>query len=322
MRRVETTINIHKEGRTGHNGRRYVHHSVKKMLDSAATQEGLRLGELFGYFGHSARSLSGKMKPGEQEVVMLDGKPVIMQNIPSNRTVAIALDDDGTLHHTQEILDTPSGAIVCSMLDSNAGGWSWAVTGPSNYTGDHPQVMYGFDYVAQPNFVPLARQGAMLDSAGETMIAQLGMDREVYSAMLDSWVQVSAVRRIEEANLYDVMMLDGMLFEQSQKSAQLTQDLEAAREEAKAATQQRQQVMMDALEAYPVMLTKDQRLAISSMATPDDARIFRQFLDSLSRSDLGSLPLGSKREPLSVPAHGQTPQVQGAVDFGHQIRLR
>ena len=44
MRRVETSINIHKEGRTGHNGRRYVHHSVKKMLDSAATQEGLRLG--------------------------------------------------------------------------------------------------------------------------------------------------------------------------------------------------------------------------------------------------------------------------------------
>lgn len=321
MRRVETSINIHKEGRSGHNGRRYVHHSVKKMLDSAATQEGLRLGELFGYFGHTARSLSGKMKPAEQEVVMLDGKPVIMQNVPSNRLVAISLDDDGTLHHTQEILDTPSGAIVCSMLDSNAGGWSWAVTGPSNYTGDHPQVMYGFDYVAQPNFVPLARQGAMLDSAGEAMIAELGMDRDAYVAMLDSWVQVSAARRIEEASLYDVMMLDGMLSEQRQHSAKLAQDLEASREEAKAAALQREQVMMDALEAYPVMLTKDQRRAIATMATPDDARILRQFLDSLSRSDLGSLPLG-KRDPVSVPQHGRPPVVPGAIDFGHELRLR
>ena len=69
MRRVETSININKEGRSDHNRRRYVHHSVKKMLDSAATQEGLRLGELFGYFGHTARSLSGKMKPAEQEKI-------------------------------------------------------------------------------------------------------------------------------------------------------------------------------------------------------------------------------------------------------------
>lgn len=321
MRRVETSININKEGRSGHNRRRYVHHSVKKMLDSAATQEGLRLGELFGYFGHTARSLSGKMKPAEQEVVMLDGKPVIMQNVPSNRLVAISLDDDGTLHHTQEILDTPSGAIVCSMLDSNAGGWSWAVTGPSNYTGDHPQVMYGFDYVTKPNFVPLARQGAMLDSAGEAMIAALGMDRDAYVAMLDSWVQVSAARRIEEASLYDVMMLDGMLSEQRQHSAKLAQDLEASREEAKAAALQREQVMMDALEAYPVMLTKDQRRAIATMATPDDALILRQFLDSLSRSDLGSLPLG-KRDPVSVPKHGRPPVVPGAIDFGHELRLR
>lgn len=322
MRRVDTSINIHKEGRTGHNGRRYVHHSVKRMLDSAATQEGLRLGELFGYFGHSARALSGKMKPAEQEIVMLDGKPTIMQNIPSNRLVAISLDDDGTLHHTQEILDTPTGGIVSAMLDSNAGGWSWAVTGPSNYTGDHPQIMYGFDYVAQPNFVPLDRQASMLDSVGEGLIVQLGMERGAYCAMLDSWVQVSAARRIEEASLYDVMMLDGMLAEQRQASATLRQDLDAAREEAKAARLAREQAMMDALDAYPVMLTKDQRKAICAMETPEDARIFRQFLDGLTRSDLASLPLGSQRTPQSVPMVGAVREVPGAVDFGHTTRLR
>lgn len=321
MRRVETSINLHKEGRTGHNGRRYVHHSVKRMLDSAATREGLRLGELVGYFGHTPRSLSGKMKPAEQEIVMLDGKPVIMQNVPSNRLVAISLDDDGTLHHTQEILNTASGTIVTSMLDSNAGGWSWAVTGPSNYTGDHPQVLYGFDYVAQPNFVPLSRQGAMMDSVGQAVISQLGMAESDYCAMLDSWVQVSAARRAEEASLYDVMMLDGMLAEQTSKSAQLAQDLEAAREERKQATAFREQIMLDALEAYPMMLTKEQRKAIAALATPEDAKVLRQFLDGLSRSDFSSLPLG-RRESVSVPAHTLAAEVPGAIDFNHSVRLR
>ncbi len=322
MRRVETAINIHKEGRSGHNGRRYVQHSVRAMIDSAATQEGLRLGELFGYFGHTARTLSGKMKPDEQEVVMVNGKPVVMQNVPSNRLVAISLDDDGTLHHTQEILDTPSGNLVSAMIDSNAGGWSWAVTGPRNSAGDHPQTMYGFDYVAQPNFIPLVRQGAMLDSVGEEVITRLGMDRDGYSAMLDSWAQASEARHIEEASLYDIMMLDGMLIEERNSSALLKRDLEAAREEARQAAQTRQEAMMDALENYPVMLTKEQRRAIASMATPEDALIFRQFLDSLSRSDLGSLPLGGKREPQTAAVPSQFREVPGAVDFNHSIRLK
>ena len=314
MRRVETAINIHKEGRSGHNGRRYVQHSVRAMIDSAATQEGLRLGELFGYFGHTARTLSGKMKPDEQEVVMVNGKPVVMQNVPSNRLVAISLDDDGTLHHT--------GNLVCAMIDSNAGGWSWAVTGPRNSAGDHPQTMYGFDYVAQPNFIPLVRQGAMLDSVGEEVITRLGMDRDGYSAMLDSWAQASEARHIEEASLYDIMMLDGMLIEERNSSALLKRDLEAAREEARQAAQTRQEAMMDALENYPVMLTKEQRRAIASMATPEDALIFRQFLDSLSRSDLGSLPLGGKREPQTAAVPSQFREVPGAVDFNHSIRLK
>ena len=66
MRRVETSINIHKEGRTGHNGRRYVHHSVKKMLDSAATQEGLRLGELFAAKIRQLRQRQARPEPARE----------------------------------------------------------------------------------------------------------------------------------------------------------------------------------------------------------------------------------------------------------------
>ena len=126
MRRVETSINIHKEGRTGHNGRRYVHHSVKKMLDSAATQEGLRLGELFGYFGHTARSLSGKMKPADRDRVMeefkagrldmlvattviwsLSFKPGLgIENFPSASAIALAV--------------VPSGMVTVTMSPGSA----------------------------------------------------------------------------------------------------------------------------------------------------------------------------------------------------------
>lgn len=156
----------------------------------------------------------------------------------------------------------------------------------------------------------------MLDSVGEEVITRLGMDRDGYSAMLDSWAQASEARHIEEASLYDIMMLDGMLIEERNSSALLKRDLEAAREEA------RQEAMMDALENYPVMLTKEQRRAIATMATPEDAQIFRQFLDSLSRSDLGSLPLGRKREPQTAAVPSQFREVAGAVDFNHSIRLK
>lgn len=47
------------------NGRQYVLSAVKAMLESKETQEGLRLGELFGYYGHGRRQLTGKLEVPE-----------------------------------------------------------------------------------------------------------------------------------------------------------------------------------------------------------------------------------------------------------------
>ncbi len=44
------------------------------MLESKETQEGLRLGELFGYYGHGRRQLTGKLEVPETSVIMVEGR--------------------------------------------------------------------------------------------------------------------------------------------------------------------------------------------------------------------------------------------------------
>ena len=64
------------------NGRQYVLSAVKTMLESKETQEGLRLGELFGYYGHGRRQLTGKLEVPETSVIMVEGRPVVIDNVP------------------------------------------------------------------------------------------------------------------------------------------------------------------------------------------------------------------------------------------------
>ena len=76
MRRVDDVFKIHKEGRTGGNGRRYVLHAVRQMIQSPATQEGLKLGELEGYYGHGRRHDPEQHEEGRAaiSVLRLDGR--------------------------------------------------------------------------------------------------------------------------------------------------------------------------------------------------------------------------------------------------------
>lgn len=67
------------------NGRQYVLSAVKAMLESKETQEGLRLGELFGYYGHGRRQLTGKLEVPETSVIMVEGRPVVIDNVPACR---------------------------------------------------------------------------------------------------------------------------------------------------------------------------------------------------------------------------------------------
>ncbi len=299
MRRVDDVFNIHKEGRTGGNGRRYVLHAVRQMIQSPATQEGLKLGELEGYYGHGRRQLTGKMRLPEVEVITVGGQQVVIENVPSNRTVALDVDDSGNVSHTQEVLDTAPGLIVQSMIDSWQGGWSWACEGPSTRQGDYPRAFYGFDYVKQPNYIPVSRQQAMFESVGVSNQDELirhhlranGFADEAHQPILESWGAMAQINSEIRAYEYDAMMLEGLLIEAKSHQAAMMADHEAALAEHRAATNQRKTMMLECLERLPIMLTRQQREAMARMETPEDLAVFTAMFESACRMQFGTLPL-------------------------------
>lgn len=314
---VTDEFDLKNEGRMGGNGRRYVLHAVKAMIQSKATQEGLRLGELYGYFGHGRREMADKLTLPEVEVVMVNGKPVVIENVPSNRTVAIDVDDSGIVSHSEEVLDTAPGQIVQAMIENGAGGWSWATGGSESQVRGGPayaRTYHGCDYVKQPNFVPLDRQRAMFESVGSQAsdqivmtLGQRGFDTEALQPMFESWGRLSEKAREVCNYQLDVMMMEGMLNEARGEAADLKRDLEASRAEQVKAVEERQQMILEALDSMPLMLTKKQRKALVDMNTPEDAQVFRALLESFSSTDLGTLPIGG-RQPATV---SRTPAGKG-----------
>lgn len=325
--RIDDTFNIHKEGRMGGNGRRYVLHAIKNMIKSPQTQEGLRLGELYGYFGHGIRQATNKMRPSELEVVMMNGKPVVIQNVPANRTMSIDVDDEGNVSHTQEVLDTSSGLIVQSMIDSGVGGWSWACSGATSNGADYPNSFFGFDYVKQPNFIPTDRQQAMFESVGvdnmDALIAhnlqQRGFSCDA-AVFLESWNQVSVAAEAAREAAFDTFMLSGMLLESKADRHNLQVSLDAAKEAQKELEKQRETLMLESLDKLPVMLSAEQRRAMIEMKTPEDALVFQQFLESVSGIQLATLPLGAGSRVASVSAATGKKIPAGAVVFGSKFK--
>lgn len=167
-------FSLYKNARKGRqNGRKYVLSAVKSMIESAETQEAIRLGEAFGYYGHDRRILTGRLDVPETAVIMVEGKPVVIDNVPGCRTIALSVDDEGTVTHTQEIFDNEPGRIIAGLLESRAGGWSWATSGRDSPSASIPTTYYGMDYVRNPNFISLDHPANMYESAEDQQIKML-----------------------------------------------------------------------------------------------------------------------------------------------------
>ena len=161
---VTETFNIFNDGRR-HNPapQSFQLSALQQTLRSSETKERIRLKEAIGYFGHRPRELSGKIDPGEMEVVQVDGKAVVLQIEPVVRTIDVDVDDDGKVTHTQEFLPTDMGRKCYERYKAGHGGFSWAMAGSN--PGNGPAIaraFKGFDYVRQPNFIPLQRQQMLL----------------------------------------------------------------------------------------------------------------------------------------------------------------
>lgn len=122
-----------------------------EAINSSATQERIRNRDMLGYYGHWPRQRLG-MTLAEGGVI--DGKVVIIE--PAHVTTMMRADTDGTVHHQAEFFDNAPGAAAGGAYRNKFGGFSSAIN------HDKPMI-YGFDYVLEPNFT--TNRPYSLDSA-------------------------------------------------------------------------------------------------------------------------------------------------------------
>lgn len=273
---VTETFNIFNDGRR-HNPapQSFQLSALQQTLRSSETKERIRLKEAIGFFGHRPRELSGKIDPGEMEVVQVDGKAVVLQIEPVVRTLEVDVDDAGNVTHTQEFLPTEMGSKCYELYNAHHGGFSWAMSG--NNPGTGPAIarsFKGFDYVRQPNFIPLHRQQMLLSSVqgGDMLLSSMSrIFGDASQQLLSSFSRGDN----QDAEAYSEMLLSAMMQEQQLVRSNL-------------------ETMLDKL---PFFVTADQRQAMLSMKTPDDVQVVVQLLSSMHKTDLSALP-GEHKAPV------------------------
>lgn len=314
---VECKFNLFEEGRsyTG-NHRSYILESAKKVSVDPAVSEMINLREALGYYGHGRRILARKMRLSEVEAVaMPDGSKIVVSNIPSNVTTSFVVNDDGTVLHKQEFLDTETGKIAASLHKSKVGGFSWACPGRDGGSIGLTKItgFEGFDYVLNPGFS--ANRGYVLESSGENgvdrdmileSIAATGVDDKQAEALLNGWVaqaQIEAVElrdRLIESEIYESTLL-GKISERddiiADNEAAMEErdiafsDLEAKQQEYIAsiasAEQSRKDLIKFIAETSPVFLPE---AAMQALIDADFDKA-RPILESVRKVDLTQVPV-------------------------------
>lgn len=309
---ISCSFSLLDEGRTytGHH-RKYLISNAREICYSPAVREKIKLREALGFYGHGRRILAGRMNLGEVEAIKLpDGGSAIVSNIPSNVTTAFEVAEDGTITHTQEILNTETGKIVTGLHGSRVGGFSWACPGTDGGKGAVSRLsgFAGFDYVLSPGFAH--NRGYILESAQgmeailESVAATLN-DQARAEQYVRGWMQDFQTRAAQ---------LEDQLFESEAHQAALTKakaDAEAARDDALAEKTALEGNIKDILEtlreALPVFIPDD---AMHAMLNGDFNRA-KVLFESAAHIDFGQYP-------ISLPGRESTgmAQQQGDPEFG------
>jgi len=329
---VTDRFDLLNEGRTNGNKRNYIVKAVQTMFESKPFTEGVRLGEHYGYFGHGRRQMAGKLDLPEVNVIMLEGKPVVLNNIPSNRTLAASCDDMGVVTHTQEILSTDTGKIVQSMYESSAGGWSWA-TGGRDGKQSVTRSYHGMDYVNNPNFISLDRPALMMESADgneglqTALSAQFGAnDVDNINQCIDKLRNSDDLDQIEELHS-EVLLLEGVLLEQDLKQREFkdAHDLmQSSINELQAIEDNRRSMLLEAVAASPFFISKEQMQALSSMKTEHDCAVVTAMFESFNKSNNYAQAAGDLDQPLYVNVGKKKPTKKAPVSggfMGKKVRL-
>ena len=299
---------------TPQNGRKYILDAVHNAISSKRATERMELGEMYGYYGHGRReqhyNKTGDLRLPEFTILMMEGQPIPVNNVPSNRTLAISLDGD-IVTHTQEILDTDTGRIVNGMERGNIGGWSWATDGRVSAQGAFVRLFEGFDYVTTPNFISLNRAQAMMESAGDREAAIIqqclaqgfsdnaAVDIAQHFERMRSHAMMESVATFADNLEGDLLLLEGRLAE----TQNLLDAKNALLESVTVGEATRTNALSQFVDKLPVFVTSAQREALSRMQTPEDMQIVTQLFESVMSQ---SLPT-AKRSYQPAPQAARTP---------------
>lgn len=326
LKTVTDSFSLFRSGRKfGANERQYIVKSVQNVLNNPEVIEKMQLGEMYGYWGHGRREAVGRIDVRETEVVHIDGKAVVYDNVPSHRTISCICNDDGTVEHTEEIFTTIPGESVSKAVDDSFGGWSWATSGDSSR--GFVRAFSGFDYVLRPNYLSLNHSSMMLESAGNRNQMMLESMRSIGLSDKDAQVAISRLSNdeylVERFASFESeqMMLEGMLSETREQYSELDAKYHNSQtkiNELTEASNKRTVLMLESLNAMPFYLTDEQKQALASMQTDHDKQVVQLMFESLSSGKLQTLPMG---KGSSDSTYVNRPR-EGRVDMSNAVDMR
>ena len=322
---------LHEGRQYSGNHRKYIIENAREMCYSGPTRELIKLREAFGYYGHGRRVLSGKMTLPEVDVItMADGSKAMVSNIPSNVTTKFEILEDGTVCHSQDILDTEPGRIVSSLNKSRVGGFSWACSGSEKGLGKTTRLssFSGFDYVLQPGFS--GNRGYILESAQVPKVlesvASIVGDEKKAEQLLRGW-KLSDENKVGE--------LEGLIFEAESQYFQLKDEKDkiekefaeliaegAANVEKLNATKKNYAEALRLFVAnFPVIIPDEVQHA---MLEGDFSRA-RTIFESAKLIDYSALPLNHRRQlshsTIKTQANHACEPIEGSAEYGFTLNF-
>lgn len=333
---IKCQYSLFDEGRQySGNHRKYLLENAREICYSPATRERIRLREAFGYYGHGRRIITKKMEVGEVELAaMPDGSRAIVDNVPSNITVAFEVERDGTIRHAQEILDTEPGRIVSRLNASRVGGFSWACPGKDGGTrrATVMEGFSGFDYVLRPGFA--TNRGYVLEAADadrlrESVAAVVGDDKKA-ELVIENW-RISSESTDDEAifeaqqRLGDMQARYGELektFKDAQERLTKTESEYVALKTRHAKMNSSVRGILECFQENAPFFVPDE--VVHQMLEGDFERA-RAIFEDARRQDLSQLPLDSRKgrnreEEIVRPRERDLPEY-GSADYGFSLDL-
>lgn len=150
--------------------------AICDAINGPACQEMVSSRGMLGFYGHLPRVRYG-MAPVEGGIE--GGKYAPVE--PAIVTTYLKADYDGNVEHRAQFLDTAAGRLAAKLWEEKVGGFSSAID-------QSRPAFYGFDYVAQPNYLNNSFRGIALDDAMGGNLGALTYD-DIYAAEQDEQAQ-------------------------------------------------------------------------------------------------------------------------------------